>query len=196
MSAYKGKILKVHTANGDVIGEITSTGDPLEDAKLADELFNNLGLGTKKDSAALSIRKQARSFSKVTHHIYDTIGLLRTQSAAYLAPFVTNAAFALELYIKALAREHGTSLRGHKLADLYRGLPQAAIEEIAIAYLAVESRHDLEGAQPDIELFLTEINDAFVEWRYAYENKSGLSVKVNRIMFLLDTLDLAGQRIV
>ncbi|MFE0842420.1 hypothetical protein [Achromobacter insolitus] len=87
------------------------------------------------------------------------------------APFVVNAALALELYLKALAEAHGTRIkRLHELDRLYRALPDAARRRVEHEVKAALLIQPIEGFREVVDAF-TAMRSSFVEWRYLYERE-------------------------
>lgn len=79
-----------------------------------------------------------------------------------LVPAVTNRAFSIELFLKAILQNDGISKYGHKLHDLFNKLRHERKTQI------------IKETGLDSELFqrnLTKISNAFVEWRYLYEKE-------------------------
>ena len=90
-------------------------------------------------------------------------------------PFTVNAAFACELYMKAILIHNsadGTIARGHKLDELFNALPKDAQNQIETCFNK-KLKHDLHS-------LLAEISTAFVEWRYAFER--GVKINVTGIL--------------
>lgn len=88
---------------------------------------------------------------------------------AKISPLVVNAAFSAELYLKAIiAIESSDSEvpRGHELEELFQRLSQQAQAKIESAF-SKESGMALSDV-------IREANEAFVDWRYIYEDKVGL----------------------
>ena len=80
-----------------------------------------------------------------------------------IAAAVVCAAFSIELSLKSILAGEGTSARGHKLDGLFAQLSASARSKI-VASLKMD-----EGS---IQPKLVEVADAFVEWRYVYEQSS------------------------
>jgi hypothetical protein len=85
------------------------------------------------------------------------------------APFVVNAAFSVELYLKTLhVVATGSNAREHKLLELYDDLLSAQRAELQNQAVRVAAEHG-EGPQVQLRDLLITLNDAFVQWRYVYE---------------------------
>lgn len=104
----------------------------------------------------------ATSFLSVAINLsQDLIGMV----AGKMYPCVVNGAFACELFMKAII---GTSNpdgipKSHKLKDLFSMLDQRTQNAIEADYL--------NGSDYPLNDLLNELDNAFVDWRYAYEKK-------------------------
>ena len=104
-------------------------------------------------------------------------------------PFAVNAAFACELFLKAILicnSSNGNIAQGHHLESLFSSLPEAARNQIEGRYTQ-KCNHDFSS-------LLTEIDNAFVDWRYAYEkgvgiNISGILAFANSLKEYVETLN-------
>jgi hypothetical protein len=105
-----------------------------------------------------------------------------------LIPFVVNAAFALELYLKTLNRLYGKDLRrDHDLLVLFDELSPEAKEAL---------RQEISKAPPtagikDLVAFRAEIErvrHAFVEWRYLHERTRAGEIRFVELIFVLNVL--------
>lgn len=85
-----------------------------------------------------------------------------------VVPAIVSLAFACELYLKALhALSTGKGRQGHRLNVLFAGLAQDHIEKIEGRFC------ERTGKSPaDLRADLAAFGNAFVEWRYVYEQKS------------------------
>ena len=114
-------------------------------------------------------RNMAVAFANTAAFLYERDLKTMPPSRSFsIVPFVVNATFAMELFLKALHEKYGSAKRGHKLLVLYDQLPEEAVHQIrsASAKIAVE-------AQPptyqDPRQVLVTLNSAFEDWRYLYE---------------------------
>jgi len=87
------------------------------------------------------------------------------------APFVVNAAFSIEIYLKTIHKLYGKHIKGHKLSTLYKSLNEEC--KLIISQIAEETRH-LYKIEKDkgFEYYLSELDNAFVQWRYIYEGSN------------------------
>lgn len=106
----------------------------------------------------------ANHFLSVAQTFSETIDSLLTGN---IYPCMVNAAFACELFLKAIKAtkpETQTFPKGHDLKILFDNLEAHDKNKI-------DSLYKQEGATPLGEL-LEESASAFVEWRYAYEKQT------------------------
>ena len=91
----------------------------------------------------------------------DLIGM----TAGKMYPCVVNGAFACELFMKAIigASNPNGIPRSHKLKDLFSTLDQKTQNAIETDYL--------NSSDFPLNDLLNESDNAFVDWRYAYEKK-------------------------
>lgn len=185
----KGK-KEVHH-EGIRVGAVDGTGTLEGDAAAAHELLESLVL-VKHLSPWMTAFGHARSFANVAITLHRQIILSKMRDMTAVHPFVVNATFSIELFLKALAMKHGEKLWGHELLKLYEGLPQVAREEIQPHVLPCSIKRQLHAA-PDLRMFLDELNNAFVQWRYSHESESACAINLERIIFLLDVFNEAGR---
>lgn len=93
---------------------------------------------------------------------------------------VTTHLFAIELYLKFLhAQDSGSAPDSHDIAELFQTLPEADRHAIASAYRGKRA----------LLAVLDENRNAFVEWRYIYEQqKSAFRVDVEALRSLLEAV--------
>lgn len=97
-------------------------------------------------------------------------------------PFTVNIAFACELYMKAILIDDSTGdtiIRGHKLDELFDVLPTDAKVQIEAMYSDQHKR--------DFKSLLSEISNAFIDWRYAFEK--GVHINVTGILAFANALE-------
>jgi hypothetical protein len=182
--------------NGKYICDYESTGDGLKDVAIIDRLISERGLKAEP-SAHRGIFQQAYSFITTAAHLYDRLNTAPPDGSA-VAPFVVNTAFALELYIKTLALQHGKKLHGHELVKLFKNLPSAAKQEVEkrLRQLSNTSEWRCEiDSMDDLRAVIEDLNTAFVDWRYSYEQpKKALKVDFKPTIFLSEVLNAACQK--
>jgi HEPN domain-containing protein len=174
---------------GVVVGEIEPTGDTQQDAEAARQLLVSKGLYKETSDFELTLH-QAVAFAHTAKLLYER-GLYDPEHVANsTAPFIVNAAFSIELHLKALAQKHGTTNRGHELLTLYADLPQKAqaeIEQVSQRYFATK----ITGERPGFFACLQDLNHAFVKWRYIHERRETASAHIEQAVFALEILNEA-----
>lgn len=100
-----------------------------------------------------------------------------------ITPAVVNAAFACEVFLKLLLHDAGVKIRkSHRLEDLFNRLPDDIQKELTMRTIAKYGKWENVFRQK----YISEISDAFQEWRYIYENDwSKSAVKHIEVGFLL-----------
>lgn len=170
--------------NGIAVGEVISTGDTDQDSEKVRQFLKDKGLH-KEVSLFQAMFNQALAFANTSAYLYER-DLKRTPRKGFsAAPFVVNAAFSIELYIKALAEKHGKSLRGHELLKLYKELPKAALSDIAHVIPKCATNRAL-GEVPNFSKYLSDLNNTFVDWRYCYEREKTGAVYIEPTIFVME----------
>ena len=97
---------------------------------------------------------------------------------------VVTLVFSIELYLKYLAAKSlGRPSKGHDLAKLFYQLPRAIREKIAGHY----------GSGRAIQQVLETHKDAFIEWRYIYEQQGGsFHIDIASLRQFSDALEAAA----
>jgi len=120
---------------GDYLGS-----DDLEDLQAARQALRNKGL-YNPPSVAQGMLDQAVAFAAVSRLAYDEMQKRgSTKPPSTVVPFVVNAAFAMELYLKTLLFALGVAAPKHlhKLVKLHALLPaneRAALQESCTKHL-------------------------------------------------------------
>lgn len=171
--------------NGIIVGEVNATGDSELDIAAAHDFLSQKGL-FKERTAANEIFSTAIAFANTSSHIYENDLKQSPRNGAGIVPFVVNATFAIELYIKALAKKHHVTLRGHELLKLYEKLPQEALKEIE--QVIHKCADDRKIAQPDFVKYLNELKNAFVDWRYIFEKSKLGPIQIDPTIFVMQVL--------
>jgi hypothetical protein len=173
--------------NGIVVGEVMSTGDFERDAEVTRAFLKSKGL-CKEITDFQAMFNQAMAFANTSALLYER-DLRRTpRKGVSVAPFVVNAAFSIELYLKALVAKHGAKPpKGHELVKLFAKLPAAASAEIENVIPRCAANRALEGS-PNFKAYLEELNDAFVEWRYCFELERTRAINIQPTIFVMEVL--------
>ena len=191
MSHNKGSRVAVHSGD-TLVGHFVGTGDDRADMEECARVLREAGLECPKPSVAECIRDQARAFAKVATDLATKIMELRGRSKDYIAPFLVNAAFALELFLKSLAKQHGKEMRGHSLLKLFDELPSSARHSIDQAFAGAPDFLTDFDESGDLRGLFVNLDDAFVAWRYAYEGRAeGRFFGAKAALLLLAVLDKA-----
>jgi hypothetical protein len=172
--------------NGKFVGEVPITGDDTRDQNLAIQLLKDKGL-YQETTLVQSMFRQAVSFATTASYLYKRDLTHVPRNGLSVVPFVVNSAFAIELYLKTLGQLHNTGLRGHDLLKLFDGLP-------ADAQMTLQQNFSKSAWQCDIKTLaeyrgaLQEMRNAFVEWRYLYEEERSGAIHFQPMIFLMNVL--------
>jgi hypothetical protein len=186
--------LKDLKLNGVIIGQYLGSDDQEEDLAAARELLRARGI--EPPSRVSVMLGQADSFAYVANATYQELRNRGADKPMVVAPFIVNAAFSVELYLKTLHfAATGASSREHRLIELYDALPEASRNEIAARARRVAAEH---GENPDVQFrdLLAMINEAFVTWRYVYELERTETVHLQQTMLVMHACRDACKRIV
>ena len=167
------------------IGYVPDTSDMKEGARLAQELLKEKGLW-KEISKAQIIYGQAQSFANTSAYLYERDLKKLPRNPQSICPFVVNATFAAEMYLKCLQEIHGEIADSHVLTALFKTLPNKIKDKINKKTKDFESQYAVNKGI----LFkdhLKNINHAFVQWRYVYENNAD-SVNIPQVILVLQVL--------
>lgn len=172
--------------NGIVIGEVESTGNVEIDTETIRKYLKDKGLH-KDVSIFQGIFNQAVAFANTSALLFERDLRRSPRKGVSVVPFVVNAAFSIELYLKALAQKHGVSLRGHELIKLHAALPDKALSEVQSVMQRCAANRAL-GEEPDFFAYLKNLNNTFVEWRYSYELEKTGPVRIEPTIFVMEVL--------
>lgn len=154
--------------NGVVVGQYEPTGDTQKDMEFVRAFLREKGLAreiTKTDAT----HGQADAFAALANSIYIKDLRRSPFNGRSVAPFIVNAVFSVELYLKAIHSAYGQEARGHDLVNLYQAIPEAGKVIFQQAARDMRSRYKLEPGA-DIDSCLESIRKAFEQWRYLYES--------------------------
>jgi hypothetical protein len=185
-------VIKEIILNGVAVGSYESTENNEMDMEIVQKYLENNGLH-KESTLTEQIFGQANCFASVAISLYKNdlkVSPFKLQSTS---PFVVNAAFAIELYLKAIHNAYGNSIRGHHLENLYKKIPDTGKLHVLDASKDVRSLYQLpDGA--DIDTCFESLSYAFENWRYIYE-KNQLKVELQSIRYTLHVTAEACRRV-
>jgi len=170
--------------SGRCIGEIEDSGDPLRNAGLAKDVAIKAGVCHAEDRARVMFR-HAVAFWNVAKNICETDLPDVFTKPQVLPPFVVNAAFAVEMYLKCLHQAHDQPKRGHGLIDLFEALPPPVKERLGACATTLAGQYGVKGEQP-FGSHLEHLDAAFVKWRYIYEEMQ--YIEVQTVVFVAHVL--------
>jgi hypothetical protein len=178
--------------NGTVVGSYEATGNVQADAAFVHEFLADKGL-IKEIPRHRQIHGQANSFAEVANAIYEKGLKVSPYKGTTASPFVVNATFGIELYLKAVLDFYGVKAWGHDLANLFGKLPKDAREVFETAANDIAPLYKLSPGLTYASI-LKSLGKAFEQWRYIFEN-SGMSVEVQAIRYAMHTSHEASCRI-
>jgi hypothetical protein len=179
------KGMKTVMCDNKPIGYVKDVPDQEEAAKLAKKLLQEKGLW-RDISKPEMIYRQAQSFANTAAHVYEKDLKSLPRDPQGICPFVVNAAFSAEMYLKCLQQIHGEVTEAHVLTALFKPLPNKVKDKINKICKKLESEYEIEKGILFKE-HLKNINNAFVNWRYIYE-KHTESVNIQQVIFVLQVL--------
>jgi hypothetical protein len=179
------KGMKTVICGNKPIGYVKDLADLQEAAKLAHELMKSTGLSRDMPKSE-SIYNQAQSFANTSAYLYEKDLKSLPKKPQSICPFIVNAAFSAEMYLKCLQEIHGKVTESHVLTALFKSLPNKVKDKINKACKKCESKHQIEQGVLFKE-HLKNINNAFVNWRYIYE-KSNEHLSIQQKIFVLQVL--------
>jgi hypothetical protein len=180
---------KTVVLNGLVVGEVEATGDDDQDIQAVSVFLDERGL-RKKVSRYQATYNAALAFANTSAYLYEHDLRHAPRKGVSVAPFVVNAAFAIELYFKALAQKHHVTLHGHKLVQLHKSLPAKALEEIQRVTPQCARDRRLNGV-PDFAAYVSDLNDVYSQWRYFFEKDHAGKVEIEPTIFVMQVLHAA-----
>jgi len=172
--------------NNKVVGQIDPTGDRDKDLAAAEKLLREKGLWGKPDLCD-SMFNQAFSFSSIARKInHDGLNQL-TRDPISITPFIVNATFSVEVYLKSIHMLYGAKIRGHQLVLLFDELPIEAKDVISKKSEELVKEYNF-SFPVQFKVELEKINRAFEEWRYVYEKSNLEFVYTKSIIFIMNVL--------
>lgn len=173
--------------NGTRIGEHPDQGSVEANLDEARRVLREAGHDPEAKPSRFTPLAQARSFRAAVHVIYR-LGFTRSPFDPNLvAPLIVNTAFCIEVYVKALADAHAMRLRGHGLADLFAQLPEAVRASVGVEF--AEQMRSKKQPASKIENALNDMNSAFQDWRYIYEDTRLRTFEVAHAIAIIEALE-------
>jgi hypothetical protein len=174
--------------DGEYVGEYVPSGDLEKEREAAIALLREKGL-YQVTTPEQAIFRQALSFATTASYLYQRDLTVVPRNGMSVAPFVVNATFALELYLKTLGLLHNTVLRGHDLLSLFDALPPVAHQALLQNFVKSTWQCDI----TEMVAFRKEIErlrSAFLEWRYLHERKRASEIRFVQMIFVMEVLDI------
>ncbi len=142
---YEKGVNKTIYVNGIVVGEYVTTGDPEKDIEAAHEIIKSKGLH-KETTEIDAMHGQANSFANTAKELYERdLRTVPIKNSMSMVPFVVNAAFSIEIYLKTLHTISGDKVRGHSHHKLYDDLNDGVKTIIQGAADDLRQYYDVEG---------------------------------------------------
>jgi len=177
--------MKTVMCDNKPVGYVKDVSDPKETIRLAQELIKSKGL-SREISKSESIYNQAQSFANTAAYLYEKDLKSLPRNPQSITPFVVNAAFSAEMYLKCLQEVHGQITESHVLTVLFKSLPNKVKDKINKTSKKFESQYQIEKGVL-FKNHLKNINNAFVDWRYIYEKKYE-SLNIQQTIFVIQVL--------
>ncbi len=174
--------------DGEYVGEYVATGDLEKEREAAIALLREKGL-YQVTTPEQAIFRQALSFATTASYLYQRDLTVVPRNGMSVAPFVVNATFALELYLKTLGLLHNTVLRGHDLLSLFDALPPAAHQALFQNF----AKSTWQCGITEMVAFRKEIErlrNSFLEWRYLHERNRASEIRFAEMIFVMEVLDI------
>ena len=178
--------------NGVLVGSYEATGDMEKDAQATRDFLSKKGL-LKEITENDQMFGLANSFAEVANAIYSNHLKKSPYKGSSTVPFVVNATFSIELYLKTINNAYGNKIKVHNLVKLYANIPKAGKEIFITASNDVRPKYQLEiGA--NIHTCIESLSCAFEDWRYLYE-KNRMSVELQSIRYTMNVAFEACSRV-
>ncbi len=186
--------IKTIFLNGKAVGEYESSGNPETDIQIVQTYLKDKELW-KESSVVDSMYQQANSFAATAKDLYERD--LRTtpiKSMWSITPFIVNAAFGAEMYLKTMHKIGEKDVRGHDLLDLYNSLLDEQKAIIQRSAQDIRRNYKLEDGV-DIVSCISDLRQAFVEWRYFYQSENLKGTEFQSVRFTMHVLHEAYCRL-
>ncbi len=178
--------------NGIEIGAYATTGDNSKDIEAVREIIRQKGL-EKEVTTNDAMFGQAISFATVAENIYADAFKESPYKGNFMGPFIVNGVFSVEVFLKTIHNAYGNKIKGHRLVELYKNMPNKGKSIFNTAAQDVRPLYALHEEENIISC-LEKLSNAFVDWRYMYE-KDKLSVEIQSIRYTMHTCQEACIRV-
>ena len=125
-------VKKKNLLNGIVVGEHDATGDNLEDAKAVKAILKEKGL-YQETTTNDAMFNQENAFATVAKDLYKKDLRKSPIKGISISPFIVNAVFSIELYLKVIHNAYGNKIKGHHLTSIYKAMPKKGKEHFISA---------------------------------------------------------------
>jgi HEPN domain-containing protein len=168
--------------NGTLVGSYEATDDEERDAAFVHDFLVDKGF-IKEIQRHAQIHGQANAFAEVANEIYARDLSASPYKGTSAPPFVVNATFSIELYLKAVLDFYGQKSWGHDLGVLFATLSP---ESKAIFEQAASDVRHLYKLEPEATyaIILQALGKAFEHWRYIFE-KEAARVDIQAIRYAM-----------
>lgn len=140
--------------------------------------------------------KQGVSFLEAAYRCLGHDNCLITDEPILMhSPIAVNAAFACEMFLKALGRNENKQLHGHKLIELYKALSDDYKKKLYLLAYTDKPQTEDEYKQ-NVENLLTKYSTYFKDGRYIVENVAKHSINISGILSLAYNLCSVTQEVV
>jgi len=153
--------------NGKVIGNFDESSDDVVNVERIRTLLE--GVDFQHGAPEYAAHRQADSYA------YAVALLSKEGDWRALVPIVTNGAFAVELYFKAILLKEGAKRHGHSLVALYNYLSDKTRTEAESTYLNLKSP---QLSDSTFQQLIENLDGCFENWRYLHEKASTNVVSV------------------
>lgn len=186
------KKLKLIDKNGTVTKEVSA--NVMDSPELLREVLNESG--SEKRPKWKLIFNQAVCFSKVASALYHEhlkTSDIRKIKAEYLAPYIVNATFSMELYLKAIHQKLDTKSLPkvsdkHNLKNLFFSLSGQAQNDIRKSLQACLVAQGRSSDDIDFGEKIRAIANGYIEWRYLHEKETMKIKDIGGLIPLLNAL--------
>ncbi len=188
------RMMKTVKLNGVIVGEYLGSDDYFEDIAAAREFLRQKG-HWRTPSLPQTIYGQASAFAYVANETYKELMKRGPERPIVAAPFVVNAAFSVELFLKSLHVANREPRRGHRLVRLFDTLPDARRAELIGDAQRFAPAHGEVAGAVDFRALLTMLNDTFRKWRYVYEETHAGPIHLQQTILVMETCHEVCKRV-